>query len=137
MFFEYSNDKDSNDLKAVRVILDDFNREIAGPYHDKPLNIFIKDNNGVVKGGLIGVTYWNWLYVDYLAVDESLRGEGIGSELLKKAEAEAVRRGCHSVHLDTHDFQALDFYKSHGYRINSEIKNLPDGHIKYQLIKEL
>ncbi len=137
MNFELSIEKDCDVKDFVSKMLDDYNEKIVGPYNDKPLNIFFKDDSGNVLGGLVGITYWGWLYVDYLVVDESQRGSGIGSELLKRAEDEAVRRGCRGVHLDTHDFQAREFYKHQGYRVNSTIENLPEGHRKYQLIKEL
>jgi GNAT superfamily N-acetyltransferase len=37
-----------------------------------------------------------WLFVELLFVPESLRGKGIGAELLARAENEAIARGCHS-----------------------------------------
>ncbi len=137
MNIELSTDKECTDKEVVSEMLDQYNEKIVGPYHDKPLNLYVKDDSGNVLGGLVGVTYWGWLYVDYLVVDESQRGSGLGSKLLDRAEDEALRRGCEGVHLDSHDFQALDFYTRHGYRVNSTIENLPKGHYKYQLIKEL
>lgn len=137
MQFELSTEKESTDAKAITRMLDEFNEVHVGPYHDTPLNIFVKDNEGKLMGGLLGVTYWGWLYVDTLIVAEQYRGTGLGTQLLEAAEKEAKRRGCRGVHLDTHDFQASDFYRSHGYRQSSLMPNLPAGNNKYQLIKEL
>ena len=45
--------------------------------------------------------------------------------------------GCHSVYLDTMSWQTPDFYKKHGYKIISELENIPIGNKKFHLIKEL
>ena len=78
-----------------------------------------------------------WMHIDILWVDENFRKKGIGSQLLKAAEEEARKRGCHSVHVDTMSWQAPDFYKKHGYKIISELNDIPKGNKKYHLIKEL
>lgn len=135
MKFELSG-KDSEDSKAVSKMLDEYNFKFADKYNDTPLNIFVKDDNGKLLGGLLGITYWGWLYVDSLIIDESQRGTGLGSKILKQAEEEAVRRGCRGVHLDTHDFQAREFYESRGYGVSSSMPDLPVGYSKYQLMKE-
>ena len=78
-----------------------------------------------------------WCHIDILWVDEKFRGQGLGSKLLEAAEAEAKKRGCHSVHVDTMSWQAPEFYKKHGYKIISELDDIPDGNKKYHLIKNL
>ncbi|MCQ2613950.1 MAG: GNAT family N-acetyltransferase [Treponemataceae bacterium] len=95
------------------------------------------DEDGNVIAGILGGTYWGWMHLDILWVDEKYRKMGIGSKLLKAAEEEAVCRGCHSVHVDTMSWQAPEFYKKHGYRIIGELENIPNGNKKYHLVKEL
>jgi ribosomal protein S18 acetylase RimI-like enzyme len=65
------------------------------------------------------------------------RGRGIGKELLGKAEAEAIRRGCAQIVLDTHSFQAPGFYTKHGYQIIGAHQDYPKGHQFYYLGKKL
>ena len=77
------------------------------------------------------------MHLDILWVDEKYRKTGIGSKLLKAAEEEAIRRGCHSVHVDTMSWQAPEFYKKHGYRIIGELENISEGNKKFHLIKDL
>ena len=95
------------------------------------------DENKNVIGGILGGTYWGWLHIDILWVDIKFRKKGIGLRLLKAAEEEARKRGCHSVHVDTMSWQAPEFYKKNGYKIISELNDIPKGNKKYHLIKEL
>jgi ribosomal protein S18 acetylase RimI-like enzyme len=77
------------------------------------------------------------MYVDILWVHENHRKKGVGSYLLHKAEEEALRRGCHHVHLDTMSWQAPDFYKKHGYSVIGILPDIPSGNQKYLLMKAL
>ena len=77
------------------------------------------------------------MYVDILWVHESHRKKGIGTKLLSEAEKEAVRRGCHHVHLDTMSWQAPEFYKKHGYEVIGILPDIPSGNQKYLLMKAL
>src|SRR5690349_17534516 len=97
---------------AVRAVLDglvEFNRVAAGYDDYTPLNLIVRDEAGTVIGGLLADTYWGWMAINIFWLREDLRGRGLGSRLLKMAEAEALRRGCKNAHLDTLSFQALDF----------------------------
>jgi ribosomal protein S18 acetylase RimI-like enzyme len=135
MKFELHSDENAFEAKEILKKLNDFNFKNAGSYNNQTLNVFLKDDTGKLLGGLTGRTYWQWLYIDILIVDDSLRGSGIGSKILKMSEEEAVNRGCRGVHLETHDFQAREFYEKHGYKVVGTIKDLPVGHSKFQMIK--
>ena len=95
------------------------------------------DENGNIIGGILGGTYWGWMYVDHLWVHESHRYKGIGSKLLREAEKEAICRGCHHVHLDTMSWQAPEFYQKHGYEVIGILPDIPNGNQKYLLMKAL
>ena len=126
-----------SEIKYIREALADFNKNIVGDDGHTPLNIVEYGADGTVIGGIIGGTYWGWMYVDVLWVHESHRGQGIGSKLLREAEKEAVCRGCHRVHLDTMSWQAPEFYKKHGYEIIGVLPNIPSGNEKYLMMKAL
>ena len=101
------------------------------------LHISLRNDQGQLQGAFIGYMYWQWLYVEFLWVDPALRGQGYGAKLLAEAESIAQQKSCIGVHLETHDFQAPDFYKSHGYTVVGTIKDLPPGYIRYDMVKVL
>ena len=63
-----------------------------GPMDMKMLRLVLQDKDGRPLGGLWGRTSFRWLYIELLAVDESLRGQGLGREMLARAETEAKAR---------------------------------------------
>ena len=126
-----------NEIKYIREALNQFNNQSVGEDGHTPLNIVEYDENGKTIGGILGGTYWGWMYVDILWVDEKHRQKGIGSQLLCAAEEEAIRRGCHHVHLDTMSWQAPEFYKKHGYEVIGVLPDIPSGNQKYLLMKTL
>ena len=125
------------EIKYIRDSLYQFNKEIVGDDGHTPIHIVEYDADGNVIGGILGGTYWGWMYVDILWVDEKHRQKGIGSRLLCAAEEEAIRRGCHHVHLDTMSWQAPEFYKKHGYEVIGVLPDIPSGNQKYLLMKAL
>ena len=126
-----------NEIKYIRQALDQFNRERVGADGHTPLNIVEYDADGQIVGGILGGTYWGWMYIDILWVHEDHRKQGIGSKLLHEAEQEALRRGCHHVHLDTMSWQAPEFYQKHGYGVIGILPDIPNGNQKYLLMKAL
>ena len=128
---------DANDLNFVRERLNEFNRLHVEDDHHKPLTVFLRDHQGTIIAGLVGATYWGWLHVELLWVDKGLRRQGYGKKLLAAAEQEAVARGCRFAHLDTMSFQARGFYENQGYGVFGELNDLPAGHSRYFMMKEL
>ena len=70
-------------------------------------------------------------------VSKELRGKHIGSELLKAAEDEAVKRGCKYAFVDTFSFQAPEFYTKHGYKDVFALEEYPVSGKRHYYIKEL
>ena len=126
-----------NEIEFVRESLLQFNNNCVGNDGHMLLNIVEYDSSGNIIAGILGGTYWGWMYVDILWVHENYRRKGLGSRLLREAEKEALSRGCHHVHLDTMSWQAPDFYKKHGYEVIGVLPDIPKGNQKYLLAKEL
>ena len=126
-----------NEIDFVRESLLHFNTTRVGEDGHATLNLVEYDADGNVIAGLLGGTYWGWMYVNILWVRESHRRTGIGSRLLAEAEREALHRGCHHVHLDTMSWQAPEFYRKHGYEVIGILPDIPEGNQKYLLMKAL
>jgi GNAT superfamily N-acetyltransferase len=124
------------DVEFLPYRLEEFNEE-QWPRHQPwhPLGIFLR-GNGEIVAGLVGQTYCGWLFVKYLWVSDSLRGRGVGRELMAQAEARARERGCHSAWLDTFSFQAPGFYQKLGYEEFGRLDYPPD-HQRHFLRKRL
>src|SRR5690349_10532337 len=103
------------DIAFVEARLDEFNIATTGYNDYRPLAVFVRDGAGAMVAGLTGFTWGGTLRIGYLWVRDDLRGQGHGARMMRAAEAEARARGCRQATLDTHSFQALDFYLKLGY----------------------
>ena len=117
--------------------ISNFNEQKAGDDSGQNLCFVLQSSGEEVVGGVIGATYWDWLYVNLMWIREDLRSKGYGRRLLELAEEEARKRGAKNSYLDTFSFQAPDFYQKHGYRVFGELPDFPVGHTRYFLVKEL
>lgn len=111
----------------ARFVPDDF----------EPLSVYCRDDNHEIVGGLTGKTYWNYLDIEFLWVDESVRGNGLASKIINLAENEAKRRGCSFAMLDTYEFQALAFYLKQGYIKFGQLDGYCERYERYYLKKQL
>jgi ribosomal protein S18 acetylase RimI-like enzyme len=126
-----------NDAEYIRKKLNEYNLQYFEAENHQDVSVFWHDKQGNIVAGLLGVTFWGWLHINDLWVSENLRKQGLGKALMCAAEQEAVRRECKFAHLETHDFQALEFYLKQGYDVFGELDDLPAGHKKYFLKKTL
>ncbi|WKZ34981.1 MAG: GNAT family N-acetyltransferase [Anaerolineales bacterium] len=123
--------------EAIGGGINSFNEEQAGKENAKRICFVVYDAEEKIVGGVIALTYWNWLYIDLMWLRADLRRHGYGSRLLALAEEEARIRGAKHAYLDTFSFQAPEFYKKQAYQMFGELKDFPKGHQRYFLTKEL
>ncbi len=123
--------------QAVLAPLAEYNAAQAGPSQSRPVVVLVKDAAGAVIGGLWGHTGYDWLFTQLLVVPAALRGRGLGTEIMRMAEQEALQRGCHGAWLDTFEFQARGFYENLGYECFGELANYPTGFARYFMKKAL
>jgi ribosomal protein S18 acetylase RimI-like enzyme len=127
------------DVAVVVAGLRAFNERQRGKRRtpEKEFAVYVRDGDGAIVGGLVGVTHLDWLYVDKLWLDEAVRGNGWGRRLMEEAERVAVRRGCLGAWLDTMSFQAPRFYRHLGYREFGELADLSGGATRFWFWKRL
>jgi GNAT superfamily N-acetyltransferase len=111
-----------------------FNAGVA-PTGVHPLAVLIRDGGGADLGGLWGQSYYDWLAINWLFVPEVLRGTGVGSSLMLRAEEIARARGCRGAWLNTFSFQARGFYEKLGYSVFGTIEDHPEGGARHFMSK--
>jgi len=128
---------DSPAWEEIGGALTAFNTQQAGNDNAKRLCYVVKNPNGEILAGAIGVVYWDWLSLDLMWVREDCRGQGLGGRLLDQIEAEARRKGARHAHLDTFSFQAPGFYEKHGYAVFGQLAEFPAGFQRFYMTKDL
>jgi len=123
---EISGEASREDEIALRDALLEFNFEATGYRDGRSLSCFLYEDQLVA--GIDGFTWGGYARIEFLWVAETYRGEGLGSRLLAAAENEARARGCLTVILDSHSFQAPNMYLTRGYVAVGTIKNAPKGY---------
>jgi ribosomal protein S18 acetylase RimI-like enzyme len=124
------------DVDNARVLPQCFDDFRGGAKDRRPLDIYLSDADENLVGGLVGVTYWNALYIDMLWVAREVRKQGIGRALMHDAETEAIARDCRFGWLRTFSFQARGFYERLGYRVIGQLDDHPPGHTYYFMRKD-
>jgi GNAT superfamily N-acetyltransferase len=128
----------SEALKRIVVDhLDTYNVAVTGLAEYSEVNLFLRDADDEVVGGLLGAMWGGVLYVRFLWVSEPRRGQGLGRRLLDGAERRAAEHGCRHVFLDTFSFQAPSFYEKLGYRLYATAEDWPVGHAHHFFRKDL
>ncbi len=131
------SDPSRQDVQFLEDRLTEFNFETTGITDGRLLASFPRDENGEIIAGLYGWTWGGVCEILDLWVRADARGRGLGSAVLAAAEGEAKARGCRQLFLDTHSFQAPEFYKKHGYQVEAVRENYPRGFQKIYLRKDL
>jgi len=109
------------------------------PQAPAPLQIYALHEAGTLLGGVVGRTHTLrlWFEVRLVWVDEPYRRQGLGRQLMERAEQEALQRGCHYARVNTSQYQAPGFYTKLGYILYGTLENCPPGETVYYFWKPL
>lgn len=136
MHFRLEN-RESKKTQELGNLIRAYNQSKREPSKSEPLNIYVEDEQGNLIAGMVAETFGHWLEIEYLYVQEDFRGQGIGSNILNRAEKEARERKCKYSFVNTYQFQAPDFYKKHGYEEVFALKEYPYTGERYYYTKAL
>jgi GNAT superfamily N-acetyltransferase len=114
------------DREFIDEQLGDYNAPFLEDHRYDYFGVFVRDDSGAVRAGLIGYLYARWLFINLLWVHADLRRRGVGSALIAEAERRAIAFGCHSAYVDTFSFQGPDFYPRFGYEVFGTLDYPPD-----------
>jgi len=127
-----------DDEALIGQALNAFNERHTGVVHSRRLAILMHQvAGGALIGGLVGRTSLGLLFIDLVFVPEVLRGSGVGTELVRRAETEAIVRGCTQSVLYTIAFQAPAFYGRLGYQVFGEVRSGPADQARLFMTKAL
>ena len=127
---------DGETRQAIDAILDEEAINAGHPFTPEQL-VFVAEEAGEMLGGLAATINNQWMHVDLLAIQPQARGQGVGRKLLAEAETMARARGLVGVWLDTHGFQAPEYYPRLGYTEFGRIEDQPPGHTRRFFQKRL
>ena len=128
---------ESQKAQKIGELIRSYNRSKREAAECEPLNLYVEDEHGQLLAGLVAETFGNWLEIEYLFVKEGLRGQGIGSQILQRAECDAKKRNCRFAFVNTYQFQAPAFYQKHGYQEVFTMKDYPYTGQRHYYQKEL
>lgn len=137
MEIELIEDPEKELIDFLDKKIDEFNWRNWEVKERKRIAVKLQNENAEVTAGAAGRTFGDWLLLDTLWVSEKMRGQDLGSKLLAKIEMAAKERGCKKSLLDTSNFQAMPFYKKHGYEIQWTLESYPKTSSVYYMVKEL
>ena len=136
---EYSihDDMTKGEADYLQQKLVEFADQFTEPRNYREFGLVLRDAEGDAVGGITGNTVWDWIQIGVLWIPDNLRGQGFGHLLLERAEELGRQRGCKFARLQTFEFEAREFYESHGYVVQSQTEDFPAGHTQFHLTKEL
>lgn len=132
------NQEDSDYIrkKVIEHNLSKLLDEVKHPV--KNISFILRDEEDKILGGITETIFWYSLHIDFLWVDESLRGQGYGKQLLDNIEGIARENRCKLIQLNTFSFQAPNFYQKYGYEVVGVIEEHPNkDNQQYYLSKKL
>lgn len=101
----------------------------------RPFVLEARDDTQQPCGGLVAYASWDWLVIDSMEVDESVRGRGYGRALASEVEAIGAAMGCVRAHLET--YSAEGFWLRRGYAVVSRLNDYPPGRSFVRMVKSL
>lgn len=115
-------------------VVDDTSHGIICNY--KQFAFIVKTKHLAFVGALIAYTAYSEIYVEDIWIDPNYRKSGIGRKLLVHLENRFKDKGYNNINLVTSKFQAPDFYKKCGFKIEFIRENQHNPKLtKYFFIK--
>jgi GNAT superfamily N-acetyltransferase len=125
------------DAAAIEDHINNYNVVMTGDNDYHPVRIFLRDEHDQLRGGITADVWGGWLDIKFLWIEESLRGQDYGGQLLAAAEDEGRGHGCKNARVSTFSFQARPFYEAFGYQVVATFEDYPPGHSQFILRKPL
>ena len=100
-----------------------------------PFNFVAKEDDKII-GVITGHSYYEEVHIGDLVIYEEYRNKHIGTKLMQAVEEYFKNKGFENIKLSTYGFQAPEFYKKCGYKIEFIRENKNNSKLnKYFLVK--
>jgi GNAT superfamily N-acetyltransferase len=124
------------ELRTVSEGVLNHGRSLAFAGRAKPIACLLR-HSGEIVAGATGRTEYERLFVQYLWVTSSRRGEGLGTQALTRLERAAQLEGCQDSLIETLDEGVAQFYVRLGYRELAVVGGYVGPFSKHILLKYL
>ena len=112
---ELTQNPSSNDLE---FLTQGINKAVVNQGSAYPFAIFIRNEEKKILAGCNGSIIFGSIYTDQLWVDPNLRNQGIGKRLMEAVHEYGKKQKCAMATVTTMSFQAPNFYKNLGYKVD-------------------
>jgi GNAT superfamily N-acetyltransferase len=136
MNLEITSAPSDSDESVISNGVLEYGRRLASGGNAQPLACLLRRDGNVIAGGL-GRTEYRRLFVSSVWVTESLRGQGIGSEIISRMEQEAFSRNCQDALIETLLEPNVRLYQRLGYHIVVHIPHYVGDFTRYIMLKSL
>ena len=97
---------------------------------------FVAKEDSKIVGIITGKSYYKEIHISDLIILEEYRNKKIGSKLLENVEDYYKDKGFENINLTTYGFQAPEFYKKCGFKVEFVKENKKNPKLnKYFLVK--
>lgn len=97
---------------------------------------FVAKEDNKIVGIITGNSYYKEVHISDLIILEEYRNKQIGSKLVETVESYYKDKGLENINLTTYGFQAPEFYKKCGFKVEFVRENKKNPKLnKYFLVK--
>ena len=130
--------KENLDEGIYKIIDEEFNKFATknGIICNYKSFAFVAKEESKIIGIITGNSYYKEVHISDLIVLEQYRNKHIGSKLMETVENYYKNKGYENINLTTYGFQALEFYKKCGFKVEFIRKSKGNSKLnKYYLVK--
>jgi len=131
------DDADEAVQRALIAGMREFNAQATGGLQSHKIAAAVRGEDGALHGGVIGRLAGDSVYMEIVWNDDTVRGTGLGREMMLLAEDRARALGAREAWLYTMSFQAKPFYEKLGYTQFAELPWLGGVHKRHFMRKDL
>lgn len=132
---EYKENLDEKFYEIIDIEFNKFATKNGVICNYKPFNFIAKEDNKVV-GIITGHSYYKEVHIGDLIILEEYRNKHIGTKLIETVENYYKNKGFKNINLTTYNFQAPEFYKKCGFKVEFIRENIENPKLtKYFLVK--